>query len=181
MSGHFLVRCRVCQKRIRVCLLIQRSSYRLLKHCPWTGKQRLLTAEQRLRFEKKIGNLLAGDVDLGGNFWEVVEMKKRARAEQRQKGEFTTHAEPFFGKLPEINRVLWDCWYDDGSPRELGKLTIGLVPAGVNLALTDPSERMSAFCTADTLKDALKLLEDALAGSGDPWRPWPASFGKKKA
>jgi hypothetical protein len=106
-------------------------------------------------------------------------MKRRAKSEQRQKGVYTQHQEDFFKKFPEITQVLWDCWYEDGQARELGKLTIGLVPDGVNLAITDPGERMSAFCTAGTLKDALKLLEDALAGNGDPWRPWPKSFGKK--
>lgn len=108
-------------------------------------------------------------------------MKRRAKADQRAKGEYVQHTEDFFKKLPEMCRVLWDCWFEDGSPRELGKLTIGLVPDGVNLAITDPSERTSAFCTAPTLKEALKLLEDAIAGPGDPWRPWPASFGKKKS
>ncbi len=112
-------------------------------------------------------------------FLEVTEMKKRARSDQRAKGEYAQHTEEFFKRYPEICRVLWDCWFEDGSARELGKLSIGLVPDGVNLALTDPSERVSAFCTAQTLKDAMRLLEDAIAGPGDPWRPWPKSFGKK--
>jgi hypothetical protein len=80
---------------------------------------------------------------------------------------------------PNITKYMWDCWYDDGSPRELGKLAFGLVPSGVSVSLTDPGERASAFTTAETLVEALNLLEAALSGPGDPWRPWPKSFGKK--
>jgi len=106
-------------------------------------------------------------------------MKRRAKSDQAKKGEYVQHGEEFFKKYPHICQVLWDCWYEDGQARELGKLSIGLVPEGVNIALTDPGERCSAFTTAATLKDALKLLEDALSGPGEPWRPWPKSFGKK--
>jgi len=180
MSEHLSFRCPVCSRRYIECLRHQYRRFNLRCHSPWTGGHYRMTMDQRTRFEARLRTFLRDHAANVTGFWEVFEMKKRARADQAKKGEYQAHTEVFFAKCPEITKVLWDCWYDDGSPRELGKLTIGLVPAGVNLAITDPSERMSAFCTADTLKDALKLLEDALAGGGDPWRPWPASFGKKK-
>lgn len=149
-------------------------------HSPWTGRTLFVPLRKRNDLEKRLRVWLMVNIPERNAFWEVLEMKRRAKSDQRAKGEYSQHGEAFLRKFPEICKVLWDCWYEDGSPRELGKLTIGLVPDGVNIAVTDPSERLSAFCTAATLNDALKLLEDSLSGSGDPWRPWPASFGKKK-
>jgi len=114
-------------------------------------------------------------------FKELQEMKRRAKEVQKTKGKYVPHQDPFLAKYPEIQRVLWDCWYDDGGPRELGKLTISLVPSGVAIALTDPGERASAFTTAESLPEALELLEAALGGKADPWRPWPKGFGKKSS
>lgn len=110
---------------------------------------------------------------------EVSDMKRKASKEQAVKGKYQQHSEPMLKVYPNITKYMWDCWYDDGSPRELGKLAFGLVPSGVSVSLTDPGERASAFTTAETLVEALNLLEAALSGPGDPWRPWPKSFGKK--
>ena len=109
----------------------------------------------------------------------VSEMKKKAAKEQSAKGKYQQHPEPMFKVYPNITKYMWDCWYDDGSPRELGKLGVQLIPSGVSINLTDPGERASAFTTAESLVEAPNLLEATLAGPGDPWRPWPKSFGKK--
>jgi len=110
---------------------------------------------------------------------EVSEMKRRASKDQAVKGKYLQHSEPMLKAYPAVVKFLWDCWYDDGQGRELSKLTISLVPSGVSIALSDPGERASAFTTAESLVEALGLLEAAIAGTGDPWRPWPKSFGKK--
>lgn len=112
-------------------------------------------------------------------FKELSDMKKRSAATQKEKGKYSPHSEPYLKAFPEVLRVMWDCWYDDGTPRELGKLSVSLTGSGVAIQLTDPGERATAFTNAETLGEALSLLEDALKGRGDPWRPWPKGFGRK--
>lgn len=113
------------------------------------------------------------------DYQELAEMKRRAKEVQKTKGKYSPHQEPLLQRCPEIGRILWDCWYDDGAPRELGKLSINLTSSGVAIQLTDPGERATAFTNAETLAEALDLLEQSLAGKSDPWRPWPKGFGRK--
>lgn len=112
-------------------------------------------------------------------FREFSEMKKKAQVDQKAKGKYQPHPEPLLKGRPTIGMFMYDCWYDDGSPRELSKLSIGLVPSGVQISLTDPDNRSTAFTTSSSVSEALDELEKALTSNVDPWRPWPKSFGKK--
>lgn len=106
-------------------------------------------------------------------------MKKRTAANQKTKGKYVQHGEPLMKDFPEICKYMWDCYYDDGTPRELSRLSVSLTPSGVQISLTDPSERCTAFTDGGTFHEALEALEASLATGKDPWRPWPKNFGKK--
>lgn len=110
---------------------------------------------------------------------ELSEMKKRAQETQKKKGKWEPTGDGFFKDLPSLEQHLGDCWYDDGTPREVSKLTIQLTGGGASLQLTDPDNRCTAFTNAEDVVAALHLLEEALASDRNPWRPWPKHFGKK--
>jgi hypothetical protein len=110
---------------------------------------------------------------------EVSDMKRKEATKQKARGKFTSQGEPLIHKYPHIDMYMGDCWYEDGKPRELSRLSIQLTGSGVSISLTDPDERVTAFTDGPTIEEALEALETALATGKDPWRPWPKAFGRK--
>jgi len=83
-----------------------------------------------------------------------------------------------FAKLyPTLLEYLTDAKWDDGKDREVSTLTISLMEGCINLALNDRALSRSLYTTAETLMEALKLLEGSLASGKSSWRSWKA---KKK-
>lgn len=85
----------------------------------------------------------------------------------------------FARKHPNILLYLTDALWDDGKERELSQLTISVRAGAIALALNDKALKQSMYTQADTLTEALKLLEGALADGSGEWRPWNMGKGKK--
>lgn len=109
------------------------------------------------------------------------DMKRRATIETPTPGAWTPSTDPFLRKLPNIDEVLANPWYEDGGRRDPGNLKITITVSGVQLILTDPTARESAFTTAKSVREALELLEGALEREVGIWRPWPAWMGSEAA
>lgn len=86
--------------------------------------------------------------------------------------------EGFLKKYPTIVTHLSDDKYDDGGARELSTLAVSIREGQIAIALNDKDLKQSMYTMAETLTEALKLLEGALAAGNGEWRPWKA--GKRR-
>jgi hypothetical protein len=80
---------------------------------------------------------------------------------------------------PELWEFLSRPSYKDGTPRAMGKITLGLNSEGIQVTLSDPSS--SAYCSRQfrSLEDALSSLEEGLRSGMLTWRPSGPARGKK--
>jgi hypothetical protein len=109
---------------------------------------------------------------------EGVIMKKPESEATRTPGGVTPFDDVWLGTYPTIGEYLSTDSWDDGSVREPSSLSISLRDGQTLLALNDKSMRRSIYTQADTLEDALGLLEAALAGGKCTWRPWGGKKGR---
>lgn len=86
--------------------------------------------------------------------------------------------EGFMKNHPTIVTYLTDTTWDDGSNREVSALTVSIRDGSMCLALNDKDAKQSLYTQAETLREALKLMEGALKDGSGVWRPW--KMGKKK-
>lgn len=82
-------------------------------------------------------------------------------------------------QFPEIWEFLSRPSYEGGAPRQLGKVSLGLVSDGVQMTLTDPSS--STYCSRHfpTLEDALLGFEIGLKDGSLSWKASGPQRGKK--
>lgn len=85
----------------------------------------------------------------------------------------------FVKKYPNILIYLTDASWEDGKDRELSQLSISVRNGAIALALNDKALKQSLYTQADTLTEALKLMEGALQDGSGEWRAWNAGKGKK--
>lgn len=81
--------------------------------------------------------------------------------------------------LPTICEYLTQETYEGGGARELSKVSISYQDGLVLAAMNDSDQRCSLYRSGDTVLQALKALEKALAGPGADWRSWGGKKGKK--
>lgn len=82
-------------------------------------------------------------------------------------------------KYPRIVEYLTTDAWEDGSAREPSALSVMMRDEDVLLALNDKDLKQSLYTQAESLTEALKLMEGALATSKGAWRPWNAGKRKK--
>jgi len=87
-------------------------------------------------------------------------------------------ADKWLGKFEQVSEYLVTTTWEDGTPREPSALSVSVSDGMLLLALNDKDLKQSIYTSAETLQDALKLLEDALRTSRASWRPWKQ--GKRK-
>jgi hypothetical protein len=81
-------------------------------------------------------------------------------------------------KYPHICEYLSSAVWEDGSAREPSALSVSIRDGMIALALNDKELKQSMYTQAGSVAEALKLMEGALAGGIEAWRPWKA--GKRK-
>lgn len=86
--------------------------------------------------------------------------------------------EQFCKRYPTIVTYLTDDQWDDKTAREVSVLSVSVRDGLIALALNDKECKQSLYTQAETLGEALKLLEGCLVDGSGVWRPWKA--GKKK-
>jgi len=95
-------------------------------------------------------------------------------------GKWKPSTDPLIAKLPTLNAFLTDTWWEETKkPRKPCSLKIHFGIDRASIVLSDEANKMSITTTADTVGDALELLEEALAGGKVTWRPW-GDFDRKK-
>lgn len=81
-------------------------------------------------------------------------------------------------RCPTIIMYLTDDKWEDGTSREVSQLSLSVRDGSIALALNDKDLKQSLYTQAESLTEALKLMEGALASGKGEWRPWKA--GKKR-
>lgn len=84
----------------------------------------------------------------------------------------------FVEQYPNIVMYMTDDQFDDGAARERSALSVSVRDGDILIALNDKELKQSLYTQAETLRDALRLMEGALQDGVGQWRPWKA--GKKK-
>jgi len=107
-------------------------------------------------------------------------MKREHAVSQKAKGKFVPPADPVFKERPLLAEALADCWWDDGSPRDPWTLAINWQSGNCMLTMVDKGNERSTSTMADSLEEALELLEDLLARPNLPWRTWGKRGGGRK-
>jgi hypothetical protein len=102
----------------------------------------------------------------------ISQMKDDQIENQKKKGKWEMPTDPFLGPYPTIAQHLTDVFWDDGRPRVPSTLKVKWWGIKVDVSLNDDGKRRSCTTTADTLEEALGLLEAYLAEGGAPWRSW---------
>lgn len=111
--------------------------------------------------------------------WEKVEAMKREAAQViKGKGKYPGHPEPLLAGRECMQELLGDPWWDDGKPRQLCTLTIELVGDQVAIKVVDAENRRSMHTTAQTVAEAIELLDNHLKAGGAPWRSWGPQKGR---
>ena len=82
--------------------------------------------------------------------------------------------------MPHVCEYLHDDRWEDGKPREVSTIVIKEEDGRVVVALNDKDLSRSLYRSGETVAEALKALEKALATQSADWRKW-FSGPKKKA
>jgi hypothetical protein len=85
--------------------------------------------------------------------------------------------EGWLKRYPTLCQYMTDAAWDDGTARECSQLSISCREGDVCLALNDKDLQQSLYTAAESVTEALKLMEGALADGRGQWRPWKT--GKK--
>lgn len=111
--------------------------------------------------------------------WEMFIMRK-PDAVAGVSGDVSANLEgdKWLGKYKHVCEYLVTTKWDDGSPREPSAISVSVSDGALMIALNDKDLKQSIYTSAETLQEALKLMEDSLASSKVTWRPWKA--GKRK-
>lgn len=91
----------------------------------------------------------------------------------------TARIPPWLTQFPLVWEFLSKGSYEDGTPRQLGKVSFCLVSGGVQMTLTDPTS--STYCSRQhpTLEDALLAFELGLSDGSLLWRLSGPPKGKR--
>jgi hypothetical protein len=105
---------------------------------------------------------------------------KRPTQDGVLKGSRATFTDQKFAtEYPTLTDWMVDDKWDDGKPRAVSTISINFSQGSVTVGLSDHAFQRSAYTTADTLAEALDLLEAALAGERIGWRRWKQQQPKK--
>jgi len=110
---------------------------------------------------------------------EMFEMKRYQLETQKTRGKWVGSKDPLVKDRPTINQLCTDTQWDDGGQRLPCTLKIRFGDGQASVTISDENIEASITTTAETVQEALQLLEEALAASKVAWRPWPAEFKRK--
>lgn len=84
-------------------------------------------------------------------------------------------------ELPELASFMVDSHYDDGSPRQAGKLFIAIQNGMWVATLKDPNQGLELSVMVVAPEQIMQALDAALSSTAPPWRvdQWAAGRSKK--
>lgn len=106
----------------------------------------------------------------------VMKSPKEKKATKGTAGNITD--KKFLSLYPTIVMWMTDDKWDTGKDRELATLSVKFSSDEVLISFSDRNEDQTAYTSAETVEDALGLLEEALATDKVSWRRWKRP-GKK--
>jgi hypothetical protein len=95
---------------------------------------------------------------------------KRREAAAAANGSQAPIVEPKWAEVADLLLFLSDPRWEDGSPRDLGSLTVFADDGKLKACLNDRGAGMVAFVSSDTLVGLLEAASRAAGGSGGDWR-----------
>jgi hypothetical protein len=103
---------------------------------------------------------------------EVDAMIDEASGSQKP-GKWVLPADPFWQNIPVIAQYCSDFWWEKtGKPRTPCKLAIQCFGGSVQVSMNDEEKKRSCHTTAETIQEALGLLDEHLKAGTAPWRYW---------
>ena len=112
------------------------------------------------------------------NYFPEHQVKKPTQEPQKTAGAVSLSDTSFSNKHPHITEYLCTEKWEDGTARDPSALSISVREGYMSLALNDKDLKQSLYTQAETLAEALKLMEGCLKDGTGVWRPWKA--GKRK-
>jgi len=114
------------------------------------------------------------------DYREMLAMKQYLIENQGGKPWKGGSKDPFLKDLPTINQLCTDTlWEETKKPRQPCTLKLRFGDGQASVIISDEAQRCSITTTSDTIREALELLEAALAAGKVAWRPW-GDFEKKR-
>lgn len=107
------------------------------------------------------------------------EMKRREKTPEGQVAVAAAQDAAWAKKFPTMYDYMVKLHFDDGSSRQVSKVSIFVENGVWKAALNDPEERCSVYVAGETVEGALKALEAALASGNAEWRGWNGNTKKK--
>ena len=104
-------------------------------------------------------------------------MKRKAQEAQKKRGKFEPSTDPFLQGLEELNQGMTDQFFDDGKPRDGFTLRIRIGDGEVQVTVNDPNDDEWGTTTAETVREALERMDQALANGTFKWKK--SNFKKK--
>lgn len=105
-------------------------------------------------------------------------IRKREQA-AKETGTSSWPDEKWLKAMPVLCEYLTQETYEDGTSRELSKLSVFYQDGLVSVALNDTDQRASLYRSGESVEAALRALEKALTSSQPDWRSWQGRKGKK--
>lgn len=99
-------------------------------------------------------------------------LKRRQQASSKKNSPPVCCDTAFVKSYPALSEHLTDLWWEGGASREPGSLTIRMSSTEVFLSLSEPDDKASAYTTAESLTEALQLMEDALRDGTIKFKGW---------
>jgi len=107
------------------------------------------------------------------------EMKKRDATPQGEVAKASVADATFEKRFPRIFEYMTLLHFDDGTARELSKVSLFVENGKFKAALNDHAERCSLYVAADSVDGVLKALEASLGQENPEWRAWNHNTKKK--
>lgn len=107
----------------------------------------------------------------------IMQRPERKNVKNPENEKIACPSEGLFALCPILWAFITDGVYDDGSPRKLSQLSMGLYDGNFRLALNDPNREASVYTSAASLEDAMQTMEHALQTESVRWYEWKR--GKK--
>ncbi len=106
--------------------------------------------------------------------------RPKAATENGSTSSLTAKPPSWLSALPELWEFLSKPSYRDGAPRQLGKVSLGLVSGGIQMTLTDPTS--STYCSRQfpTLDEGLLAFEIGLGDGSLTWKASGPQRGRKR-
>ncbi len=106
-------------------------------------------------------------------------MKKPENASVEKAGKKISTDEGFGKKFPTLLEYMTTTKWEDGTAREVSKLSIFIEDGLFKCAVNDTDLKRSLYVSGETFEGALRAAEKAIQDTNADWRQWNKGKGRK--